>query len=197
MLRPTVHPDERRQAWAMKGTNMPSSRITVASLMFAVLLAAASLAALRAGSLACFRWAYALTALALLVSAVAARWHGPFWLGFAVFGWGYFLWGFGPLFGPHGGFGSSDGLAGNPNLPTTSAVERLAEWTVPDPPEVTGRANLERAGEEEAERRDASLGLCHCFVTLALAGVGGLLARLLAPSQLERTPDSESATPGL
>jgi hypothetical protein len=158
-------------------------RLTVARLMVVVLVLAAGLAALRVGRMTCFHWVYALTTLALLVATVAARWHGPFWLGFAVFGWGYFLWGFGPLFGQHGGFGNSKGLAGNPNLPTTAAVERLAEWTVPDPPEVTGRANLERVGEETAEWQDTNVGLCHCFVALTLAGVGGLVACLLASRQ--------------
>jgi hypothetical protein len=170
---------------------MPHPRITVASLMIAVLVMAAGLFGLRVGSMACCRWVYALTALALLVATVAARWHGPFWLGFAVFGWGYFLWGFGPLFVQHGGFGCPEGLAGNPNLPTTAAVERLADWTVPDPPEVTGRANLERVAEESVEWHEANIGLCHCFLTLALAGVGGLVACLLAPRHARPRLDAE------
>jgi hypothetical protein len=45
---------------------MPHPRVTVAILMIAVLVLAAGLVALRVGSLACFRWVYALTAFALL-----------------------------------------------------------------------------------------------------------------------------------
>ncbi len=157
---------------------MHRGRLTIASLLGAVIFCGIILAGLRSGSTDWFKSIYTATFVALVYSAIAARYRGPFWYGFAVAGWAYFLIGFGPWI--NAAPGTDPQQAVNRDI-VTSVVPHFVSGTMSmrDPPLQPGggRPVANFFFQPEWSNRD---GICHSVLTIVFAFLGGLVSRKLA-----------------
>ncbi len=134
-------------------------------------LALAALRSLQAGQTSYFLYyqiLYTLIVVTLGVSAIAARYRGPFWFGFSVAGWVYFalaLW------------NSSQ------NLVTTRILENLAML-----------AYAREMGDDSSSEPNivAVAHVGHLILTLVIATAGGFFATAL---ELRRTYQDEPEVP--
>ena len=156
-------------------------RVSLAGMILAIFYAGLVFAALRSGSDAWTRTIYTLTAAILLYAGVAARHRGVFWHGFAVAGAAYFILGYGPwIAGPPG----SEGRGLNRNLSTVVLVDLAVEAVIPPDAPPSGHNSsyyLNREGQKANLR-----GIVHSALAVAIAGGGGILARVLAAGARRR-----------
>ncbi len=162
---------------------MHRGRLTIASLLGAILFCGIILAGLRSGSNDWFKSIYTATFVVLVFSAIAARYRGPFCYGFAVAGWAYFVIGFGPWIGaPAGPYPLQ---AVNRNIVTSVVLEFVSgTMSMRDPRPLPGAggpvANL--VFQPQWSNRD---GICHSVLTILFAFLGGFVSRKLARRAIE------------
>jgi hypothetical protein len=173
------------------------SRLSTSHLMVGVLSLGIWFAALRSGSDIWRQVAYSATTLALVLSAVAAHYRGPFWYGFAVVGWSYFLLGYSPGFRllletPQAGGDTGDRRL-NDDLLTSRAIAWVYDQAL-SPPAAT-RTNPVPPWTLHAmdQRRANTLCIGHSFLTLVLATLGGQVTKIAVVGgfRLRRTEQSE------
>jgi hypothetical protein len=172
-------------------------RLSVTSMMSAVVVAGVAFAIVRVASPAALMGLYTFTFLALLLAVVAARCRGAFWFGFAVFGWGYFLIGIAPWSEWQGmgvsGHGTFVQPRGNSMFPTTGWIETFAESQSGHlKPENYGR-NITVSAEEfqvataaiaaYQGRKPSLVGIGHLLFTLAFGAAGGVVASWMASKE--------------
>lgn len=158
---------------------MGRKRSTIAALMGTVVLAAASLAAFRSGSLFALRLFYTLTLGILLLATLGARLcreeTRAFWFGFAMFGWVYMIFALGlrPGLSP-ALMASQPELFINDFLLSTDFIKK--------------GYNLlrEYLPSEESIVPVYSIAIGHLVVTLGFAGVGGLTTFLFDGGRAKR-----------
>jgi hypothetical protein len=157
---------------------MNRGRLTIGSLLGAIIFFGIIFAGLRSGSNDWFKSIYTLTFVTLVFSAIAARYRGAFWYGFAVAGWAYFIVGFGPWIGAPPG--SEPLQAVNRNI-VTSVVLEFVSGTMsmldPRPQPGAGGPVANLVFQPQWSNRD---GICHSVLTIFSALLGGLVSKRLA-----------------
>jgi hypothetical protein len=162
---------------------MTRLRISLAGLFGAILFCAVIFAALRSASMDWFKSIYTLTFIVLLYGTIAARYRGAFWYGFAIVGSAYFVFGFRPWIGKYP-------YETNRHLLTSSVIDAVSTTLDPEPPAprndrsaMEARQILLRDREPRLLSRD---GICHSFLTICFAIVGGIVSKYLESRSLRQ-----------
>jgi hypothetical protein len=177
-------------------------RISIASLLAAIIFCGVSLAALRSAT---GWWASGIFSATLLGFALAAAYaihrRGPrraFWSAFATFGWSYLLLAFGP--------GCETSI--RPRLLTTKLLDALAPMVHPttraellyavvvSPPGRTGDGMAAGTGNPAVVHQHFQ-DIGHALIALLLAAIGGMASRYFYANRDERRREAAEKAAGV
>ena len=164
---------------------MLRSRLTIASLLVAIVYCGFVFAGLRAGSGAWLKLIYTLTFGSLVYAAIAAKYRGAHWYGFATAGWAYFLTGIIPwinLSSP-----VEPRIAVNAGHLTSAVYEFVIDM---HPPEET----IPALPYDEARAAVCRVAICHCALTILLGLAGGWVAAALAGQRRQSQEVAQSGS---